>query len=334
MTLCIALVGAESTGKSTLAQALAHAFTAVFAAAPTNTVPAWRVALVPETLREWCDREGRTPRAEEQRGIMAEHHRRIEQAAQHHDIVLCDTSALMTAVYSRTVFGDRSLDTEAVSLHRTMNATLLMALDLPWVGDGLQRDGEHVRQPVDAALRELLLANGLAFSVISGRGAARTQNAQAAVAPLLRGLPAQTKQTPEVPAQHTAKSTRKSGAFSKLLASGRAQDAAAPAVPESHTAAWACACCSVPEFERALARGAAPYFNSYFDFSVPGCSHHARRARGRARQRAARSSRSLQRPTPPRHPNATVAWSSSVFTSLKCGKIAVWALNAAWFVVG
>jgi hypothetical protein len=46
--------------------------------------------------------------------------------------------------------------------------TLLTALDLPWVADGLQRDGPHVREPVDDVLRELLLANALPFAVIGG----------------------------------------------------------------------------------------------------------------------------------------------------------------------
>jgi nicotinamide riboside kinase len=272
MSVRIAIIGAESTGKSSLAQALATAL----AAAPASGAAAWRVALVAETLREWCDREGRTPRADEQSGIMAEHHRRIEQAALQHDIVLCDTTALMTAVYSRTVFGDRSLEAQALSLHRSMQATLLTALDLPWVSDGLQRSGEHVRQPVDAAVRELLMAHGVGFSVIGGSGDARSANALAALAPLLRGLVPQAHQTS--PATLSAQSTQMpqapnpprgpqkphglaagAGAFSKLLAAPDSCEAAASSKPTGHAAAWSCACCSVPEFERALARGAVPY---------------------------------------------------------------------------
>ncbi len=266
MGLRIAIVGAESTGKSSLAQALATAL----AAAPASGGAAWRVALVAETLREWCDREGRTPRADEQSAIMAEHHRRIEQAALGHDIVLCDTTALMTAVYSRTVFGDRSLETQAVNLHLSMQATLLTALDLPWVSDGLQRSGEHVRRPVDAAVRELLMAHGVGFSVISGSGDARSANALAALAPLLRSLVPQAQQTnplqhaPNLPQgpqgpQKPQRLTATTGAFSKLLATPDFSQAAAGQKTEGHTAAWSCACCSVPEYERALARGALPY---------------------------------------------------------------------------
>ena len=66
----IALLGAESTGKTTLAQALGHAL----AEAGRS------VAVVPEYLREFCDRHARTPRADEQALIAAEQTRRIEDA--------------------------------------------------------------------------------------------------------------------------------------------------------------------------------------------------------------------------------------------------------------
>jgi nicotinamide riboside kinase len=181
MTLRIAIVGAESTGKSTLAQALTQAL-----AEATGL----RCALVPEWLRQWCDREGRTPRADEQAGIAAGQHARIEAAAATHDIVVCDTTALMTAVYSRLIFGDRSLEPVAAMHHLRIPLTLLTALDLPWVPDGLQRDGPQVREPVDTLVRELLLAQGQRWSLVGGTGPARLQSALDAVAPLLRARPA------------------------------------------------------------------------------------------------------------------------------------------------
>jgi nicotinamide riboside kinase len=174
--LCIALLGAESTGKTTLAAALAPRL-----AQDTGL----RVAWVPELLREWCDQAGRTPLAHEQAAILRGQHERIEAAAATHDVVVCDTTALMTAVYSRIVFNDRTLDEPAVALHRRVHLTLLTALDLPWVADAL-RDGPQVRAPVDNALRELLGSNGLPWSLVAGRGGARLEAAVAAVAPLLR----------------------------------------------------------------------------------------------------------------------------------------------------
>jgi len=167
----ITLLGAESTGKTTLAHALAD----------TLAAQGHRVATVPEYLREFCDRERRTPRIDEQRGIAAEQTRRIAAAAASHDIVVADTSALMIAVYSDQVFGDRSLYDEALAAHAHCDLTLLTALDLPWQADGLQRDGPHVREPVDAKVRAALARAALEWAVVFGHGAQRLANALAAI---------------------------------------------------------------------------------------------------------------------------------------------------------
>lgn len=174
---CIAIVGAESTGKTQLSLALAGAL---------RTRTGQRVACVPELLRAWCEREGRTPRQAEQAGILQAQHAQIEAAVQSHDWVVCDTTALMTAVYSQLVFGDDSLRALAGEWHRHhARQTLLTALDLPWVPDGLQRDGPQVRAPVDARVRAALADAGLGFSVVAGHGNQRVHNALALVQPLL-----------------------------------------------------------------------------------------------------------------------------------------------------
>jgi nicotinamide riboside kinase len=176
MSLVVALLGAESTGKTTLAQALAAAL----------AIDGRRVALVPEYLREFCDARGRTPSQDEQAHIAAEQTRRIALAASTHEVVIADTTALMIAVYSDTVFGDASLYASAEAAHRaSCGLTLLTALDLPWLADGLQRDGPHVREPVDALVRAALARAGVAYSVVFGHGDMRVQ---AALASALRAL--------------------------------------------------------------------------------------------------------------------------------------------------
>ncbi len=220
---CIAIVGAESTGKTTLAAALAGRLRAELAG--TGGTVAW----VPELLREWCDATGRTPLAHEQGAILRAQHERIAAAAAAHDWVVCDTTALMTAVYSTLVFGDDSLQARAAELHaRTAAATLLTALDLPWVPDGHQRDGPQVREPVDTLLRALMQRHGIGYGVVSGSGERRVQQALEAVRPLLRA-----------PAPSVASKGPATGLFTGLGAGSRAR------------ARWACECC-VPEAERAL----------------------------------------------------------------------------------
>ena len=215
--LRLAIVGAESTGKTALAQALAARLTAL-----TGLRCAW----VGEWLRDWCDREGRTPRPDEQAAIAEQQHRLIDAAALDHDIVVCDTTALMTAVYSDLLFDDRSLVAYAIAQQRRCNLTLLTALDIAWQPDGLQRDGPQVRGPVDDRVRALLIGHRLPWSLVSGQGEARLEAAVDAVAPLLR----------------RAGSVAGKGLFSRLAA----RDAAQPAW------AWVCENCDSPECEHLL----------------------------------------------------------------------------------
>lgn len=172
MSFVVALLGAESTGKTTLSRELAD----------TLRAEGRQVALVPEYLREFCERHGRTPLRHEQQGIADEQTRRIAAATDTHELVITDTTALMIAVYSDLVFGDTALYAGAEAVHRTgCDLTLLTALDLPWLADGLQRDGPHVREPVDALVRASLARAGIEHAVVFGRDNARLQAALASV---------------------------------------------------------------------------------------------------------------------------------------------------------
>jgi nicotinamide riboside kinase len=170
-SLKIALLGAESTGKTTLARELAAHFEA----------QGRRAIAVPEALRDWCEREQRTPRPEEQMAIAQEQERRVEQAATQAQVVIADTTAVMVAIYSAILFEDHGLVRFAMERQRGYDITLLTGLDLPWVADGLQRDGPHVRQPIDAQVRELLAQAGVTYRVVYGGGPERLRNALAAI---------------------------------------------------------------------------------------------------------------------------------------------------------
>lgn len=167
----VALVGAESTGKTTLAGEIGE----------TLSTRGMRVVVVGEALRDFCIERGRTPRRDEQIVIADEQTRRIEAAAASAEVVVADTTALMIAVYSNYVFGDTSLYARVEAEQRRCDLTLLTALDLPWQADGLQRDGAHVREPVDALIRAALARADARFETIAGTGATRLQAALAAV---------------------------------------------------------------------------------------------------------------------------------------------------------
>ncbi len=142
----ICLIGAESTGKTTLAQALAVRLGGLW---------------VPEYLRGFTDTHGRTPARHEQLDILQEQVRMEASALetarrQSRAWVFCDTAPLLTAVYSDHVFGDAALYRQAHSLHARYALTLLLEPDIPWVADGVQRDGMASRAAIHACIERAL----------------------------------------------------------------------------------------------------------------------------------------------------------------------------------
>jgi len=167
----VTLLGAESTGKTTLAGEIGAALAA----------RGLDAAVVGEALREFCDANARTPRRDEQAAIATAQSERIDAAAARHEIVVADTSAVMIAVYSDLLFADAGLYASALAAQRRCDLTLVTAPDLPWQADGLQRDGPHVRAPVDALLRSALTGAGIAFTTIAGVGSERVAAALGAI---------------------------------------------------------------------------------------------------------------------------------------------------------
>ena len=176
--LKIAVLGAECTGKSSLVAALQAHWQARGA----------KVLVAPEVLRQWCDQQGRTPLAHEQKAI-AQAQADLAEHASDVDYLIADTSPLMTAIYSDVLFQDPSLYPFALSHQRIYQHTLVAGLDLPWQADGIQRDGSAMREQIDARLREVLQREGLAFSMVYGQGPQRLAGALAVLEPGASTLP-------------------------------------------------------------------------------------------------------------------------------------------------
>lgn len=208
----VALVGAESTGKSWLA----HELTEVLRARGQS------VCWVPETLRSWCEREGRTPAPHEQLPIaraQAQGVLSIESGT-----VIADTTPLVTAAYSHQIFNDQSLYPMALAHQRLYDQTLLTGLDLAWEVHWM-RDSAQARQSIDAKLRDAMSHAGLDYKVVYGQGLDRLNNALLAL-----GLDAEDKAVWQA---------RKQAQFD--LNRGRTR--------------WSCDKCSDPECEHRLFTG-------------------------------------------------------------------------------
>ena len=167
----IALLGAECTGKTQLANALVLAL----------NNPAGSAVAVPEVLRVWCTENARTPQSHEQWPIARQQALQLEQLPDP-GYMVADTTPLMTAVYSDLLFQDTTLYPFALQHQCLYDLTLVMGLDLPWVSDGIQRDGPAVRARVDARLRQVLDTEALPYCMVYGSGTARTACALQAIA--------------------------------------------------------------------------------------------------------------------------------------------------------
>ena len=152
--LRIAILGAESSGKSTLAGALARHFGTTW---------------VPEYLREFVETYGRVPEEHEQHGIARTQQEREDAAVEGASrFLFCDTTPLMTAVYSRWYWG--RVDEQLALLERRHDYayTIVTAPDSPWEADGLQRDSAAVRQGIHENVLELLDERAIPYLLVTG----------------------------------------------------------------------------------------------------------------------------------------------------------------------
>ena len=150
----VAILGAESSGKSTLAAALAAHY---------------HTAWVPEYLREFVELNERVPQESDQYPIartQMEHEDAAAATARR--FLFCDTTPLMTAIYSCWYW--QRVDAQLAELEQRHDYafTLVTAPDSPWVADGLQRESEAVRQTIHEQVLRMLSARGIAYLLVTG----------------------------------------------------------------------------------------------------------------------------------------------------------------------
>ena len=131
----IGLLGAESSGKSTLSVALTDKLNQLGIKAVT----------VPEYLREWCELHGRTPEFSDQNEILQGQIAAEDRAARLNPgaVLVCDPAAITTPLYSHLYFADSTeLD---LSLLARYDLLLWCDIDFDWAPDPL-RDGHRMRE--------------------------------------------------------------------------------------------------------------------------------------------------------------------------------------------
>lgn len=139
----VCLHGPESTGKSTLATALAEHYDTV---------------LAPEYGRTYCEVFGNECSADDLRNIVRGHTAQDHAARRlSNKLLVLDTDAVITAVWADMLLGNRPEDLDHIE--RTADLYLLCDIDIPWVDDGTRYDHlspqERRRNFFDRCRREL-----------------------------------------------------------------------------------------------------------------------------------------------------------------------------------
>ncbi|MCB9230630.1 MAG: ATP-binding protein [Bacteroidia bacterium] len=164
--LKIALVGAESSGKTTLARELAQHF---------NTV--W----VPEFLRSYFVEKGGILKAEDTPvTILGQLDLEKNIAKSARGYLFCDTCPLQSLVYYRHYFGEIPPELMPYYSDPAYDLYLLLLPDLGWEND-LQRESAEVQKKIHQDLEKELIRLNLPFVRIEGRGRTRLEAAVKAI---------------------------------------------------------------------------------------------------------------------------------------------------------
>ncbi len=161
-TICIAITGPESTGKSALSQQLAQSTQGL---------------VVPEFARTYLSTLNRKYTAADveyiaRRQLALE---RLLRSAKP-DVLFCDTDLLVIRVWMEFVFGHCPRWIVKASAGRQYHLSLLTDIDLPWEDDPL-REHPGQRKALFEIYQHHLIALGRNFKVIRGSGQNRLQNA-------------------------------------------------------------------------------------------------------------------------------------------------------------
>jgi NadR type nicotinamide-nucleotide adenylyltransferase len=153
----VCVVGAESTGTTTLAKALAEQL---------------QTECVEEYGREYSEvklaKNDPDWRTEEFTMIAEEQARREDAAARKANrVLICDTNAFATGVWHRRYMRSHCPAVENIARRGRCDLYVLTGDEIPFVQDGL-RDGEHIRHKMHSWFEEALAAQPVPWHVLRG----------------------------------------------------------------------------------------------------------------------------------------------------------------------
>jgi len=178
----VCVVGAESSGTTTLCRDLAEKFQTVW-------VPEYG-RLYTEQLREQGINTFSYEWKTEEFVHIAERQQLEEDrmSTQANRVLICDTDALATAIWHLRYVGTWSPEVEAIANRRRYAMYFLTDPSIPFEQDGI-RDGQHIRPWMTKRFSEELTRRGLPWMLLKGDREERLRTAAAEIERLLAQHP-------------------------------------------------------------------------------------------------------------------------------------------------
>jgi len=162
----IAIVGPESTGKTTLAKQLAAELNA---------------ELVDEYAREYLENLDRPYEKDDLFAIAKKQYENEQRALRcGKPFVVCDTDLLVIRVWSEVKYGEAPEEIAEIAAQQPPRFYLLTRPDLPWVADPL-RENPDDREMLFETYERLLREMNVDFAVVDSIGEDRLKKAQNAL---------------------------------------------------------------------------------------------------------------------------------------------------------
>src|ERR1700759_4171980 len=162
----IAIVGPESTGKSTMSAYLAEHYQTVW---------------VPEFARGYCEKLTEPPTWQDEINMFyGQLELEKELLPKADKLIICDTTFITVKIWSDEMFGSSPQEVLDELPKHKYDLYLLLDIDMAWEDDPL-RDFPDMREHFMAVWHKELQSLGANYQVISGQGDVRYQNAIAVI---------------------------------------------------------------------------------------------------------------------------------------------------------
>lgn len=171
----VSVVGAESTGTTTLAKALAEHYRTVWAPEYGRMYSEGKLASA--NGNAWTT-------AEFEHIAMMQNNLENAMAEISNGLLICDTNAFATSVWHERYLGSRSKKVEAIAKQCGADLYILTGDEIPFVQDGT-RDGEHIRHQMHDNFIKRLQEDNKPFVIVTGSLEQRLRESVRAIGQLM-----------------------------------------------------------------------------------------------------------------------------------------------------